>query len=42
MMTTPELIARTEQLLLAKAHVRLEKASAVQLHDALSTAAMRP
>ncbi len=40
MMTSQELIARAEALLLTRAHIRLEDANAIQLHEALSTAAM--
>ena len=40
MMNARELIARTEALLLTREHIQLKDANAVQLHDALSTAAM--
>lgn len=40
MMNTQELIARAETLLLTREHCKLQDANAVQLHDALSTAAM--
>lgn len=40
MMNAKELIARTESLLLTREHIQLKDAGAVQLHDALSTAAM--
>lgn len=40
MMSAADLLALTESLLLQTAHVTLEKASAVQLHNALSSAAM--
>ena len=40
MMNAAELIARAETILLTRTHLSLEKASAYQLHDAISTAAM--
>ncbi len=40
MMNAKELIARAETLLLTREHIALEQANAVQLHDALSSAAM--
>ena len=40
MMNASELIARTEALLLTGSHVALKDASAVQLHNAISAAAM--
>lgn len=40
MMNAQELIRQTETLLLTQDHTTLEKATSVQLHDALSTAAM--
>ena len=40
MMNAKELMKQTEMLLLTRDHVKLEDASAVQLHNALSTAAM--
>ena len=40
MMNAKELIARAETLLFTREHIALEEASAVQLHDALSSAAM--
>ncbi|MBP3636954.1 MAG: glycogen/starch/alpha-glucan family phosphorylase [Clostridia bacterium] len=40
MMTATELIAQTEKLLLTQEHITLEKANAIQLHNALSAAAM--
>ena len=40
MMNAEQLIARAEQLLLAREHKQLEQASAVQLHEAVSAAAM--
>ena len=41
MMTARELISQTEAQLLAHDHVTLEKATAVQLHNAISKAAMQ-
>ncbi len=40
MMNAQELLQKTEELLLLQEHVTLESASATQLHNALSTAAM--
>ena len=40
MMNAQELIRQTETMLLTREHITLEKANAVQLHNALSTAAM--
>ncbi len=40
MMNANELLHQTEELLLLHDHVTLEKATAIQLHNALSTAAM--
>ena len=41
MMTATELIQQTESILLTQEHTTLEKANAIQLHNALSTAAMQ-
>ena len=41
MMTTTELIQQTESILLTQEHTTLDKANAIQLHNALSTAAMQ-
>ncbi len=41
MMTATELIQQTESILLAQEHTTLDKANAIQLHNALSTAAMQ-
>ena len=41
MMNAKELIRQAESLLLTNDHTTLEKASAVQLHNAISTAAMQ-
>ncbi|MBQ8953643.1 MAG: glycogen/starch/alpha-glucan phosphorylase, partial [Clostridia bacterium] len=40
MMNAKELIARAETLLFTREHIALSEASAIQLHDALSSAAM--
>ncbi len=40
MMNAQQLIARAESLLLTRDHIALEEANAIQLHDALSSAAM--
>ena len=40
MMTASQLIERTEALLLTRDHITLDKANAVQLHNAISAAAM--
>ena len=40
MMNAKELIARAEALLLTREHIALKEANAVQLHDALASAAM--
>ena len=40
MMTAKELLQQTEALLMMNDHITLEKASATQLHNAISTAAM--
>ena len=40
MMNARQLIARAEDVLLTRAHCGLKEANAVQLHDAISTAAM--
>ena len=41
MMTATELIQQTESILLTQEHTTLDKANAIQLHNALSTAAMQ-
>ena len=40
MMTANELIRQAESILLTREHIALEKANAIQLHDAISSAAM--
>ena len=40
MMNANELIARAEALLLTREHIQLKDANAIELHDALSSAAM--